>query len=368
MLACTLRFSAGMELANRLSPLARRIFGGPRMHPSPLCCSLHLGAALLLLATGCQQPANSVELLNASYDPTRELYRDLNAAFAAHYEQETGQRVTIRQSHGGSASQARTVVDGLQADIVTLAVPADIDAIRKFGVITADWEQRLPNAALPYCSTIVFVVRRGNPRGIKDWPDLFQDGVQVITPNPKTSGNGKLSYLALWGWAIRGGKSEAEAEALIRKFYAQVPVLDTAARAATVTFAQRGIGDVHLTWENEAHIELQEAGGALEIVYPPTSILAEPKVAVVDRTVDRKGTRAAAEAFLQYLYTDAAQETIARHFYRPSNAAILRRHEAVLRPIELFKVTTIARDWDDAFQRHFAEGAIFDRCYLPKQR
>lgn len=307
----------------------------------------------------------SLELLNVSYDPTRELWRDLNHQFADHYHQETGVAVTIKQSHGGSSSQARAVIDGLDADVVTLAIPADTDAIRQKGLIAADWESRLPGGALPYHSTIVFVVRKGNPRNIKDWPDLVQDGVEIITPNPRTSGNGKLSFIAAWGWAVRHGKSEAEARNYVKEVFRRVPVLDSGARGATVTFIQKKIGDVHLTWENEARLELAEAPGELEIVYPSSSILAEPKVAWVDANVDRKGTRAAAEAYLRFLYTDEAQETIARHFYRPAKQEVLARHAETLPAIELFPITTVAKNWDEAFQKFFADHGEFDRIYQP---
>ncbi len=254
--------------------------------------------------------------------------------------------------------------------MVTLAIPVDTDQIRGKGLLAEDWEQRLPNDSLPYYSTIVFVVRQGNPKGIKDWPDLVQDGVQVITPNPKTSGNGKLSFYAAWGYQIRQGKSEDEACAFVGKLYSpeRIPVLDQAARGATVTFAQKNIGDVHLTWENEAHLEVREAQGALEIVYPSASIKAEPKVAWVDANVDRKGTRQAAEAYLRFLYTEPAQEIIASHFYRPSQADVLARHTATLRPLELFPIATIAKDWDDASRKFFSEGGIFDAIYQPRTR
>lgn len=338
------------------------------MRTNGLRCWLQLAAvAALLTLTGCQGSGNSTELLNVSYDPTRELYRDINEQFIAHYQQETGTRLTIRQSHGGSGTQARAVIDGLEADVATLAIPADTGAIAKKGLIAEDWQQRLPNEALPYYSTIVFVVRQGNPKNIKDWPDLVQDGVQIITPSPKTSGNGKLSYLAAWGYVISQGQSESAARDFVTKLYARVPVLDSGARGSTVTFAQKKIGDVHLTWENEAHLEVQESGGALQIVYPSVSIRAEPKVAVVDGTVDRRGTRAAAEAYLQFLYTDQAQELFAKHFYRPIKADVLKQHEATLPPMKMFPVTTIARDWDDALHQHFAEGGIFDAIYQPQR-
>jgi sulfate transport system substrate-binding protein len=302
-------------------------------------------------------------LLNASYDPTRELWRAVNDAFIASYKQKHGADVTIDQSHGGSGSQARAVIDGLEADVVTLAMWSDTDAIRSKGLIADGWEDRLPERSLPYISTIVFVVREGNPKNIKDWPDLVKEGVEIVTPNPKTSGNGKLSFLAAWGSVVLAGGSETEAKQFVTQLYRQTPVLDTAARAATTTFAQKGIGDVHLTWENEAHLEVQEAGGTLEIVYPSRSIRAEPHVAVVDANVDRHGTRAAAEAYLRFLYTDEAQEIIARHFYRPIDEDIRRKFTASLPEIELFSITQIAKGWQEANETFFAEGALFDSIY-----
>ncbi|HMC64208.1 MAG TPA: sulfate ABC transporter substrate-binding protein [Gemmataceae bacterium] len=322
-----------------------------------------VGAGVWLAAAN----RRDAELLNVSYDPTRELWRELNGAFIPRHEQETGVRLTINQAHGGSASQARQVIDGQEADVVTLALWSDTDAIRKKGLIAAGWEDRLPHRSLPYFSTIVFVVRKGNPKGIKDWPDLVQPGISIITPNPKTSGNGKLSLLAAWGAALRRGGAEPDARAFVTKLYEQTPVLDSGARGSTVTFAQKNIGDVHLTWENEAHLEVKEANGELELVYPPTSIRAEPHVAVVDANVDRKGTRAAAEAYLKFLYTDEAQEIIARHFYRPINPKILAEHAATLPAIDLFSITTVAQDWDDAQQKFFAEGGEFDRIYQAKR-
>ncbi len=306
-------------------------------------------------------------LLNVSYDPTRELWRALNREFQQQYAAETGTRLAIRQSHGGSGSQARAVMDGLQADVVTLALWSDTDAIRKKGLIAAGWEERLPNRSLPYYSTIVFVVRRGNPKAIHDWPDLIRDGVQVITPNPKTSGNGKLSFLAAWGAVRQRGGSEPDAEAYVTRLYRQVPVLDTGARGSTTTFAQNGIGDVHLTWENEAHLEVRESHGLLEIVYPPVSIRAEPPVAVVDAVVDRRGTRAAAEAYLRFLYTEAAQEIIAQHNHRPVHPAVAAKYRDRLPAMELFPITAVARGWEEAQKRFFAEGWVFDRIYQMKK-
>lgn len=325
---------------------------------------LGLLASLSVLATGCGKgDSHGAELLNVSYDPTRELWRDLNDAFVPRYEADTGVRLGIKQSHGGSGTQARAVIDGLEADVVTLALWSDTDAIRKKGLIADRWDERLPHCSLPYFSTIVFVVRKGNPKGIKDWPDLAKPSVQVITPNPKTSGNGKLSFLAAWGSVVRRGGSEDEAREYVTQLYRQVPVLDSGARGATTTFAQKEIGDVHLTWENEARLEVEESQGALEVVYPPVSIRAEPHVALVDANVDRRGTRAAAEAYLKFLYTPEAQEIIARHHYRPTHAEVARRHAADFPPIELYEITALARGWDVAADRFFAQGGVFDRIY-----
>jgi sulfate transport system substrate-binding protein len=323
-------------------------------------------AAAFVLATAAAQAA-SVELLNVSYDPTRELWRDLNASFAAQFQKENrGVTVAIRQSHGGSSSQARAVIDGLEADVVTLASYIDTEAIAQRGLITGDWAKRLPGNSLPYTSTIVFVVRKGNPKGIKDWPDLVKPGVEVITPNPKTSGNGYLSFFSAWGSVVLRGGSRAQAVEYVTKLYRQVPVLDSGARGATVTFVQRGIGDVHLSWENEARLEVEEAKGELDIVYPPISIRAEPHVAVVDANVDRKKTRAVAEAYLKYLYTDAGQEIIAKHYYRPASEAVLKRHAASFPSLRLFSIKEIALDFPDAHKQFIAEGGVFDKIYKPK--
>ncbi len=305
------------------------------------------------------------ELLNVSYDPTRELWKSLNQQFVADYRQQTGVELTIKQSHGGSSSQARAVIDGLEADVVTLALWSDTNAIAKAGLIHQGWQERLPNGSLPYSSTIVFVVRKGNPKGIRDWPDLIRDGVEVITPSAKTSGNGKLSFLAAWGSVVLRNGSEHEATEFVTNLYQHVPVLDSGARAATTTFAQKHIGDVHLTWENEAYFEVREARGELEIVYPEISIRAEPRVAVVDANVDRRKTRAAAEAYLKFLYTPAAQEIIAQNYYRPYKPEVLRKYSEAFQPIALFDIQKIAADWDEADARFFGEGGLFDRIYIP---
>jgi sulfate/thiosulfate-binding protein len=318
-----------------------------------------------VLAAGTAQAA-SVELLNVSYDPTRELWRDLNASFTAQYQKEKGVAVSVKQSHGGSSSQARSVIDGLEADVVTLASYIDTDAIAQRGLITGDWARRLPGSSLPYTSTIVFVVRKGNPKGIKDWPDLVKPGVEVITPNPKTSGNGYLTFFSAWGSVVLRGGSREQAVDYVTRLYKQVPVLDSGARGATVTFVRRGIGDVHLAWENEARLEVAEARGDLDIVYPLISIRAEPHVAVVDANVDRKKTRAVAEAYLKYLYTDAAQEIIAKHHYRPASEAVLKRHAATFPSLRLFSIKEIALDFPDAHKKFIAEGGVFDKIYKPK--
>jgi sulfate/thiosulfate-binding protein len=333
--------------------------------------ALTFAVAATILAPGCNWSKDeasregAIELLNVSYDPTRELWKQLNEKFIADYQKQTGKRLDIRQSHGGSSSQARSVIDGLEADVVTLAMWADTNAIAKAGLITEGWQERLPNGALPYSSTIVFVVRKGNPKGIQDWPDLIKDGVEVITPSAKTSGNGKLSFLAAWGSVTLRGGSESDATDFVKKLYQHVPVLDSGARGATTTFAQKNIGDVHLTWENEAHFEVNEAKGALEIVYPPISIRAEPRVAVVDANVDRKQTREAAEAYLNFLYTPAAQEIIAANFYRPSKPEVLHKHSESFNAIELFEIQKIAADWDEAEKRFFVDGGVFDQIYVP---
>ena len=322
--------------------------------------------AMALVLAGAGR-AGALELLNVSYDPTRELWRKLNERFIADYEKQTGTKLGIKQSHGGSGTQARAVIDGLEADVVTLALEPDTQAVRKAGLIAEGWQKRLPNDSVPYTSTIVFVVRKGNPKGIQDWPDLVKPGVQVITPNPKTSGNGKLSFLAAWGSVTERGGSQADALALVTRLYEQVPVLDLGARGSTVTFVQKQLGDVHLTWENEAHLEVEEAGGAVEIVYPPISFLAEPPVAWVDKNVATKGTADAAKAYLEFLWTDAGQDIIAQNHYRPVTEAARRKFAAGFPDIKLFPVTAVARSWGDAYDKYFGEGKIFDTIYKPKK-
>jgi sulfate/thiosulfate transport system substrate-binding protein len=308
--------------------------------------------------------AADVTLLNASYDPTRELYADFNKAFAANYQKETGKSVEIKQSHGGSGSQARGVIDGLPADVVSLALAYDIDAIAAKGLIAKDWQKRLPLNASPYTSTIVFLVRKGNPKGIKDWDDLIKPGIAVITPNPKTSGGARWNYLAAWGYALKKFGSADKAEQFVGALYNNVPVLDTGARGATVTFVERGVGDVLLAWENEAFLALREFGkDKFEIVAPSVSILAEPPLSVVDAVADRKGTRAVAEAYLKYWYSREGQEIAARNSYRPRDPEIAKEYENSFAKVELFTVEDVFGGWTKAQQQHFSEGGIFDQIY-----
>lgn len=324
-------------------------------------------AGLLVgLIFGAAAAAAEISLLNVSYDPTRELWRDINSAFIPKYEKEKGVKLSINQSHGGSSTQARAVIDGLEADVVTLASYLDTEAISKKGLIKEGWIDRLPHKSLPYYSTIVFVVRKGNPKGIKDWADLVKPGVEIITPNPKTSGNGYLSFFSAWGSVVLRGGSRQDAIDYVTKLYKQVPVLDSGARGASTTFVQKKIGDVHLAWENEAHLEVREAKGGLDLVYPPISIRAEPHVAVVDENVDRKKTREAAEAYLKFLYSDEAQKIIAKHFYRPSNERVLQENSSTFPDIKLFPITDIAKDFADAHKQLIGEGGVFDSIYKPK--
>jgi sulfate transport system substrate-binding protein len=317
--------------------------------------------------TAATQPA--IHLLNVSYDPTRELYQEFNKAFAADWKQKTGQSVEIEQSHGGSGKQARSVIDGLQADVVTLALAYDIDAIAdKAHLLDPAWQKRLPDNSTPYTSTIVFLVRKGNPKGIHDWPDVIRKGVTVITPNPKTSGGARWNYLAAWGYAWnQSNHDEKKAREFIAALYRNVPVLDSGARGATTTFVERGLGDVLLSWENEAYLAVKEFGAEkFEIVNPSTSVLAEPPVAVVDTNVDRHGTRKVAEAYLQYLYTDAGQEIAAKNFYRPRSQAVLDKHKDQFPAIKLFSITDVAGNWTDTQQKHFADHGVFDQLYKPQ--
>jgi sulfate transport system substrate-binding protein len=311
--------------------------------------------------------AADITLLNVSYDPTRELYQDLNAAFARQYKVKTGDNVTVKQSHGGSGKQARSVIDGLQADVVTLALAYDIDAISERGLIAHNWQQRLEHRSTPYASTIVFLVRKGNPKGIRDWADLARPGVAVITPNPKTSGGARWNYLAAWGYALRQpGATEASARAYLAKLFKNVPVLDSGARGATTTFTERGIGDVLIAWENEALLAVKELGrGNFEVVAPSVSILAEPPVAVVDKVVDKRGTRAVAEAYLKYLYSAEGQQIAARHYYRPVVEPYARQYAVQFPAIKLFTIDEVAGGWTKAQKTHFADGGLFDQIYQP---
>lgn len=314
-------------------------------------------------AAPSQGPKEPVKLLNVSYDPTRELWKDLNQAFIPVYERESGRKLTIEQSHGGSASQSRDIIDGKKADVATLSIWTDTDALRKNGLLKEKWEDALPNRSLPYTSTVVFVVRKGNPKEIKDWNDLAKPGVAIVTPNPQTSGNGRLSLLAAWGSIVLSGGTEEQAIDFITKLYRNAPNLDTGARGATMTFAQKGIGDVHLAMESEAYLEVAESNGNLQIVYPSLSILHEPHVAVVDSVVDQNGTRAAAEAYLKFLYTPEGQEIIAKHFYRPTDPSIAAKVADKFPAIKLFLITEIVKNWDEAQEKFFASGAIFERIY-----
>jgi len=309
-----------------------------------------------------------VTLLNASYDPTRELYKDFNEAFAKHWKAKTGQAMAIRQSHGGSGKQARAVIDGLEADVVTLALAYDIDALfDRAKLIPKDWQKRLPDNSSPYTSTIVFLVREGNPKGIKDWGDLVKRGVSVVTPNPKTSGGARWNYLAAWGYALKSlGNDEAKAKDFVQRLYRNVPVLDTGARGSLTTFTERGIGDVFISWENEAFLAVKELGpDKFEIVVPSLSILAEPPVAVVDRVVDRRGTRKAAQAYLEYLYTPEGQEIAGRHYYRPRLQAAAARYAGQFAKVKLFTIDEVFGGWQKAQTTHFTDGGVFDQIYQP---
>ena len=308
--------------------------------------------------------AADVSLLNVSYDPTRELYVDFNKAFIAAYQKDSGKSVEIKQSHGGSGSQARSVIDGLQADVVTLALAYDIDAIADRGFLARDWQKRLPQNSAPYTSTMVFLGRKGNPKSIKDWDDLLKSNVQVITPSPKTSGGARWNYLAAWGYALKKFGAEDKAKKFVGDIYKNVPVLDTGARGSTVTFVQRGVGDVLLAWENEAYLAVKEFGAdKFEIVVPSVSILAEPPVAIVDRVADKKGTRAVAEAYLKYWYTKEGQEIAARNFYRPRDTEVAKKYEANFAKVDLFTIDEVFGGWTKAQKEHFAEGGVFDQIY-----
>jgi sulfate/thiosulfate transport system substrate-binding protein len=322
------------------------------------------------LVAGVSAAHAETTLLNVSYDPTREFYKAINNAFAAKWKAETGEDVTIEQSHGGSGKQARAVIDGLEADVVTLALAYDIDAIAQHSdLLGKDWQKRLPNNSSPYTSTIVFLVRKGNPKNIKDWPDLIKEDVQVITPNPKTSGGARWNYLAAWAYALKAsGGDEAKAQQFVATLYNHVPVLDTGARGSTTTFVQRGIGDVLLAWENEAFLAINELGAdQVEIVVPSVSILAQPPVAVVDKNVDDHGTRKVAEAYLQFLYSPEAQEIAAKNFYRPTDQAVAAKYKKQFPEIPLVTIDDTFGGWQKAQEKHFADGGIFDQIYRPGQ-
>ena len=325
--------------------------------------------ALFLVVSPLSVQAEDVTLLNVSYDPTREFYQEFNVAFAKHWQKEKGQTVAVKQSHGGSGKQARAVIDGLDADVVTLALAYDIDAIsEKAKVIPRNWQSRLPHNSAPYTSTIVFLVRKGNPKGIRDWDDLVKPGVAIIPANPKTSGAARWAYLSVWGYALKKyGNDQEKAKEFIGKFYANVPVFDTGARGATTTFVERGIGDVLVGWENEAYLALKELGaGKFELVTPSISILAEPTVTVVDKVVTRKGTEAVAQAYLQYLYSDAGRELAAKHFYRPRAQTVAAKYAGQFAKLNLFTIDEVFGGWQKAQQTHFADGGVFDEIYKPK--
>ncbi len=324
--------------------------------------------SLFLTAATVGAVAKDITLLNVSYDPTRELYADFNKAFAKHWLAKTGDNVIVKQSHGGAAKQARSVIDGLEADVVTLALAYDIDEISSIGkLIPADWQKRLPHNSAPYTSTIVLLVRKGNPKGIKDWDDLAKPGVSVITPNPKTSGGARWNYLAAWGYALKKYGSEAKAQEFVTKIYSNVPVLDSGARGSTTTFVERGIGDVLISWENEAFLALKELGpDKFEIVVPSVSILAEPPVTVVDKVVDKRGTRAVAQAYLEYLYSPEGQDIAGQNYYRPIDPKVAEKYAKFFPKVNLFKIDDVFGGWAKAQKTHFADGGTFDRIYTRK--
>jgi sulfate transport system substrate-binding protein len=325
-----------------------------------LLLTLALVAGSAVLAS-----AKSIELLNVSYDPTREFYVEYNRAFAKHWKAKTGDDVTVKQSHGGSGKQARSVIDGQRADVVTLALANDVSALHKNGnLLPANWQERLPLGSAPYTSTIVFLVRKGTPFKVKDWDDLVQPGIAVITPNPKTSGGAQWNYLAAWEYARRKYGSDAQAQEFVKKLYQNVPVLDSGARGSTTTFVQRGVGDVFISWENEAFLALKEFGrDAFEIVVPSLSILAQPTVSVVDKVVKRKGTEEVAKAYLEYLYSDEGQDLAGKHYYRPTSAAAKAKYAATFPQVELFTIDQAFGGWAQAAKTHFADGGTFDQIY-----
>ncbi len=331
---------------------------------------LLFAGSLVMVSIPGRAQGDQVSLLNVSYDPTRELYQEFDQAFAKYWKAKTGQTVTIEQSHAGSSKQARAVIDGLQADVVTLALAYDIDAIsQNAGLLPADWQTRLPQNSTPYTSTIVFLVRKGNPKHIKDWDDLVKPGISVITPNPKTSGGARWNYLAAWAYALKQpGGNEQKAQDFVKRLYKNVPVLDSGARGATTTFVQREIGDVLLAWENEAFLSIRELGpDKVEIVVPSQSILAEPPVSIVDKVVDKKGTRAVAQAYLEYLYTPEGQEIAAKNYYRPRLDSVAKKYAATFPKIKLVTVDDVFGGWQKAQKTHFADGGVFDQIYQPNQ-
>ena len=330
--------------------------------------SLAFLALLATLSVGSVHAAQ-IELLHVSYDPTRELYQEYNGAFAKYWKAQSGDEVIVSQSHGGSGKQARAVADGLEADVVSLALAYDINAISRSGLIAPDWQQRLANHSAPFTSTVVFLVRKGNPKQIKDWGDLTRDDIAIITPNPKTSGGARWNYLAAWGYALKQSGSEAGAKEYIRQLYQRVKVLDSGARGATTSFVERGLGDVLLAWENEAYLVLNQPGARdqFELVTPSVSILAEPPVAVVDKVAKKHGTEAVAKAYLEHLYSTEGQQIAGKHYYRPSNPAVAAQYAQQFAKLELFTVQELEGDWDQAQKKHFARGGVFDQIYQPGQ-
>jgi sulfate/thiosulfate transport system substrate-binding protein len=331
---------------------------------------LALAGLLLTFSIRVRAQGDQISLLNVSYDPTRELYHDFNQAFAKYWKAKTGQAVTVEQSHGGSSKQARAVIDGLQADVVTLALAYDIDAIsQNAGLLPADWQKRLPQNSAPYTSTIVFLVRKGNPKHVKDWDDLVKPGISVITPNPKTSGGARWNYLAAWAYALKQpGGNEQKAQDFVKRLYQNVPVLDSGARGSTTTFVQREIGDVLIAWENEAFLSIKELGAdKVEIVVPSQSILAEPPVSIVDKVVDKKGTRNVAQAYLEYLYTPEGQEIAAKNYYRPRLDSVAKKYASTFPKVKLVSIDEVFGGWQKAQKTHFADGGVFDQIYQPNQ-
>lgn len=350
-------------------PISRANMPNNRFKPGHVFTTLRRLAVAAALTLSASLPAHAadVSLLNVSYDPTRELYQEYNAAFATYWKEKTGDTVRIKQSHGGSGKQARTVIDGIPADVVTLALAPDIDAIAQRGWLAQDWQGRLEHNSAPYTSTIVFLVRKGNPKGLKNWDDLLKPDVSVITANPKTSGGARWNYLAAWGYALnKANGDEAAARDFISQLFRRVPVLDSGARGSTITFVERGIGDVLLAWENEALLALNELGpDKVEIVAPPISILAEPPVAVVDKNVDRRGTREVAQAYLEYLYSDVGQDIAGKHYFRPVSENARAKYASQYPALKLFTIDEIAGSWSEAQAKHFADGGVFDQIYAP---